>query len=152
MRLIILFIFLLALLAMAASADADGTDYCNDGCAAYPEITDCFNKCMDCWDIPDSEGMGECLCFLWYSWDCWVTVDPPCYFPCFYGECGNSTCSCDDGWTGDACTEPTCSVKGDLYPCDSTVSDSELVGYIQLWALAYIDDLSLLDAIDNWSV
>ena len=145
-------LMLLAILAMIASADADGTEYCNGGCAAHSEITDCFNKCMDCWAAPDEQGMSECLCFLWNGWSCWFTGVPPCYVPCLYGTCDNSTCSCDDGWTGDACSDPSCSVKGDLYPCDSVVSDSELIGYIRLWVFDYIDDLSLLDAIDNWSI
>jgi len=45
-----------------------------------------------------------------------------------------------------------CSLKGDYYPCDETVSGPELLIYINLWVRGGVSDSDLLDAIDNWAM
>jgi len=44
-----------------------------------------------------------------------------------------------------------CPLKGDHYPCDGTVSDFELLAYIDLWVQGEVGDFDLLEAIDNWA-
>jgi len=43
-----------------------------------------------------------------------------------------------------------CELKGDSN-CDGTVSDFELLDYIDRWAQGLVEDFDLLEAIDNWA-
>jgi len=45
-----------------------------------------------------------------------------------------------------------CSLTGDGFPCDDSVTDFELLYYIRDWANAEVEDFELLEAIDNWSL
>ena len=44
-----------------------------------------------------------------------------------------------------------CPLVGDDEPCDGTVSDFELLAYIEDWVLGEVSDFDLLEAIDNWA-
>ncbi|MBU4342189.1 MAG: hypothetical protein KJ928_06300, partial [Candidatus Altiarchaeota archaeon] len=47
--------------------------------------------------------------------------------------------------------EDECPLIGDEDPCDGTVSDFELLTYIEDWVLGEVSDFDLLGAIENWS-
>jgi len=47
--------------------------------------------------------------------------------------------------------EGECPTKGDVSPCDGTVSDFELLAYIDLWVNGQVGDFDVLEAIDNWA-
>jgi len=44
-----------------------------------------------------------------------------------------------------------CDTEGDLYPCNGTVSDFEIMRCIDFWTRDIVSDFNLLDAIDNWA-
>jgi len=44
-----------------------------------------------------------------------------------------------------------CELKGDSSPCDGTVSDFELLDYIDKWVQGLVGDFDLLEAINNWA-
>jgi len=44
-----------------------------------------------------------------------------------------------------------CPLVGDDEPCDGTVSDFELLAYIEDWVLGEVTDFDLLEAIENWA-
>lgn len=47
--------------------------------------------------------------------------------------------------------EDECPLIGDEDPCDGTVSDFELLAYIEDWVTGEVSDFDLLEAIENWS-
>jgi len=58
-----------------------------------------------------------------------------------------------DGVTTESATimVQECPLKGDYPPCDGEVTDSELLSYIDRWALGLVSDFDLLDVIDSWT-
>jgi len=106
-------------------------------------------------------------------------LDMDLYITSSTGDYGDgNTCDNPDGWSDTettGCTYPCgggttipptststittttttiseeCPTKGDQSPCDGTVSDLELLGYIDLWVSGEVTDFDLLEAIDNWA-
>jgi len=111
--------------------------------------------------INSNDGYGIYLMFsqnntISESSICLNGVDIACYGDYCYENLGhNNTCNNSWGWNDAGTTGCTyaCSgecLKGDAN-CDGTVSDFELLSYINLWVLGEVDDSELLEAIDNWA-
>jgi len=78
------------------------------------------------------------------------------YLLCCSGNSGDeNTCDNPDDWNDEGATGCTyaCSgecLKGDA-DCNGTVSDFELLAYVDQWVNGLVDDFDLLEAIDNWA-
>jgi len=81
--------------------------------------------------------------------------DNTCDNPDDWNDEGTTGCtySCSAVTTTSTTTtiEGECPLKGDTQPCDGTVSDFELLAYINQWVQGSVSDFDLLEAIDNWA-